>query len=362
MKKFTKIVLILAAVCMVFGSVITAAASSLGGRVPVRVALNDETFSRLFYRAFHHVPGRVHLWDDDYEFFDDDDDRDDYDDDGRDAYDDRDDYEDYEVYGGYNGYGYCYDYTDAHGHQERHHGISGSGVSNPVPDDGQQKTPEISEYQDRFSSESRFKELKVRADAAAVEIIEGSGDTFLYVTEATEYIEWSWKIDDDDTLEVYFRRKKGLGKLAAGQKSSACLIIPKDHSFQEIDLEGKAGVIYAGSLTTGKLEISSSASSIDIEDGSVGELEIDCKAGQATFSGTVERKLEADCEAGNVGLTLDGNKKDFNYEIEASMGNVTVGDVSYSGLKEKKELFHEGAGKTVELDCNMGVIDVRFEE
>lgn len=289
MKKFTKIVLILAAVCFAFGSAITVAASSLGGRVPVRVAMNDDTMEwwcrNVLYRMGHGT------------------------------------------YGGD-------DILVGHGHEEEHHG-------------------------DSFSAGADFTRLEIQTEGAQLEIAEGSGDSLLYVTDATEYVEWSQKADGD-TLELTFRRKKGFGVLPSEEKAYACLTIPKDHRFQTIELETSAGYINAGALTTGELKIDSKAGAVDMDSAHVQKLEIDCKAGAVTFMGTVESNLEADCNVGSVELFLEGEMSDFNYEIDANTGSVDIGDQSYSGLKKEKKLLHDGAAKTAELDCSVGSIRVEF--
>lgn len=323
MKKFTKMILIIAAVCFALGSVITVAASSLGGRVPVRVAMNDDTMEwwcrNVLYRVSHGT------------------------------------------YGGDNN-------LAVHGHEEEHHDSvkNGSSQSSALAsqsgggaDSQISGAPKYLEYQDSFSAGINFTRLEIKTEAAQLEIAEGPSDSFLYVTDATEYVEWSQKMDGD-TLELTFRRKKGLGVLPSGENAYACLIIPKDHHFQTIELEASAGYINAGVLTTGELKIDTEAGAVDMDSAHVQELEIDCEAGAVTFAGAVESKLEADCNVGSVELFLEGKMADFNYEIDANAGSVDIDDQSYSGLKKEKKLLHDGAAKMAELDCSMGSIRVEF--
>lgn len=63
---------------------------------------------------------------------------------------------------------------------------------------------------------------------------------------------------------------------------------------------------------------------------------MDCGAGSITASGTIERELDVDCGIGNVDVTLDGVESLYNYELQCGIGEITVGDSSYSGISEEK--------------------------
>lgn len=309
MKKFTKIILIIAAVCFALGAAMTVTASSLGGRVPVSVAMNDDTMEwwwrNVLYRVSHEA---------------------------------------------YRGNHSLPDY----GHEEEHHDLTGDGGIR------QSGTPVDLEYQDSLSVGDAVTRLEIKTEAAQLEITEGSGDGVLYVTDATEYVEWLQEIDGD-TMELTFRRKKGFGVLSAGEAAYACLVIPKDGQFQTIELDASAGYVNAAALAAEELKIDTEAGAVDVDSARVQELEIDCKAGEVNFRGVVESKLEADCNVGNVDLFLEGAASDFNYELDANTGSIDIDGQSYSGLKKEKKLLHEGAVKTAELDCSMGSVCVEFD-
>ena len=64
---------------------------------------------------------------------------------------------------------------------------------------------------------------------------------------------------------------------------------------------------------------------------------------------------------GAMELNLAGSEEDFNYTIEAAMGNVSVGGVDYSGIGQDRTIKNS-ADKNMNIECAMGNIEVDFEE
>ena len=63
---------------------------------------------------------------------------------------------------------------------------------------------------------------------------------------------------------------------------------------------------------------------------------------------------------GELKLTLVGTQTDFNYDLSCGMGELKVGDDSYNGLAQEKQI-NNNAAKNMELECAMGSIVVEFE-
>ena len=63
---------------------------------------------------------------------------------------------------------------------------------------------------------------------------------------------------------------------------------------------------------------------------------------------------------GDVKLTLAGPQTDFHYDLSSGMGVLNVGDDSYNGLAQEKQI-NNNASKNMELECAMGSVVVEFE-
>ncbi|MBR2401832.1 MAG: hypothetical protein IKB01_03530 [Lachnospiraceae bacterium] len=63
---------------------------------------------------------------------------------------------------------------------------------------------------------------------------------------------------------------------------------------------------------------------------------------------------------GDMTYDLEGSIKDHNYDVECAMGNVTVGNKSYSGIASDKKIDNN-SNSDFNLECSMGNISVSFE-
>jgi DUF4097 and DUF4098 domain-containing protein YvlB len=81
--------------------------------------------------------------------------------------------------------------------------------------------------------------------------------------------------------------------------------------------------------------------------------------GVAEFSGAVRGDIKAETSIGSIGLLVSGQKEDYNYIINCSVGSITVGGDTYSGLDAEKTIYNK-ANKDMELECSIGNIEVRF--
>lgn len=316
MKGFTKIVLILAAFSFLFGTAITVAAASLGGRMPEAVAIKNGWedgewffFSRGSSRHGEHNVRRS----DDVE----------------------------------------QDIREAQEYTQEKDGAAGEALYELEADMNI----------DAVMSSVGCSKVEISAEAVGLEIVEGDTDGAIYLMEAGNLVEWEQEVDDD-TLEITVRRKnKGFSSLSWDDDGAqAVLVIPAGEAFHEMKIQVGAGRVTAGPFTVSKLELDAGAGSIIVDSGEVQELSIDCEAGFIEYAGKIGQKLEADCQAGNVELYLTGHKKEFNYELEVSMGNIQIDGEAFTSIDTEKFLPYEGAVKKAELECEMGNIEIHFSE
>lgn len=310
MKGFTKVVLILAAFSFLFGTAITVAAAALGGRMP-REAVIDGRWEDGKWRL---------TYPDSFEYS---------------VHDDLKCVEEYDLE----------DELDI------------MSVEGEALYDVESDLDILAEM-----STSGCSKVELSVEAASVEIVEGKTYGSIYLTEAGEYIQCEQKVDDD-TLEITVRRKGGIKNISwEDGRAHAVLVIPAGEMFHEMELSVGAGNINADTITANKLDLEAGAGSITIHSGNVYELNIDCAAGSVEYNGTVEQELEADCQAGSIELYLAGCKEDFNYKLEVSMGNIEIDGETYRSFETEKHFNNEGAVKKAELECEVGNIQILFDE
>ena len=113
-------------------------------------------------------------------------------------------------------------------------------------------------------------------------------------------------------------------------------------------------------LTLKKLEADIDMGKVRIEDINAKSASLSCNMGEIIYSGEIEKTGEFECNMGNIEAALTGSEKDYNYDIECGMGNVTIGGGKISGLGASKKIDN-GGSKKLELDCDMGNIEISFE-
>ena len=122
-----------------------------------------------------------------------------------------------------------------------------------------------------------------------------------------------------------------------------------------------AGAAAVTTLSARELEVEIGAGQLVIEDSTLENADISVSMGQIRYQGTVTGDLDADCSMGQISLELNGKKEDHNYEVDCSMGEINLGGESYSGMGSSRTIDN-GSASSFELDCSMGNIDVRFKD
>lgn len=146
--------------------------------------------------------------------------------------------------------------------------------------------------------------------------------------------------------------------------------IPKDYRFSSVDMSLKRSkklyrrqdsdlVLIADALSADEINLEAKAGFIKINRGNAGELNAEAEAGAIEFSGTTTGDISAKCQAGAIELQLDGKKEDYDYDLRCKLGAIELGDEEIAVLKSKKQIDN-GSGKTMDLDCEVGAIEVDF--
>ena len=121
------------------------------------------------------------------------------------------------------------------------------------------------------------------------------------------------------------------------------IVIPKNMVFQEVDLEVGAGKADVANLK---------ANQVDIELG----------AGEVNVTGLDTKKFDAKTGAGKLYAELVGKQNDYSYELGWGIGQLKIGDSSYSGLGTEQNITNPGAERFADIECGVGEIIIKFQE
>lgn len=146
--------------------------------------------------------------------------------------------------------------------------------------------------------------------------------------------------------------------------------IPKDYRFSSVDIKLKRSrkiigktdsdvVLIADVLLADEMKLEAKAGLIKVNRGNAGELTLETEAGAVEFSGAATGDISAKCQAGAIELQLDGKKEDYDYDVRCKLGAIELGDEEIAVLGSKKKIDN-GSGKTMDLDCEVGSIEVDF--
>lgn len=128
----------------------------------------------------------------------------------------------------------------------------------------------------------------------------------------------------------------------------------------DAELDADMGSVKIGASVAAELEIDADMGTVEVDEAQIGRLKMEASMGSITFSGIVKGDIEAESDMGSIKLSLGQKETDFNYRISADMGNVSINGNDYSGLSKTKEI-QNGADQKMKLDSSMGNIEIFFE-
>lgn len=232
---------------------------------------------------------------------------------------------------------------------------------------------------EKYCLGDEIQNLKVEVSGCAL-TLEPSGDENYYV-EASN-IEKFQCYQEDGVL--YLKAVQPVGEWKDLSKESRKhiinLYVPESYSFENVEVNLGAGLMEMGTVTAQNVDMEVGAGQINVEklvaetcklevgmgeivlkDMQVETIQTDTGMGHLEMSGNISERAEVQCSMGAVEMYLDGSEEDYNYEVSAAMGSVSMGGNEYSGLSQEKRVDN-GADSTLQIDCSMGSIEVTFAD
>lgn len=185
---------------------------------------------------------------------------------------------------------------------------------------------------------SPFTDLKIEVDLAEVS-----------VTEGEDYgVELFW---EDEKCKLSYRLEDG--KLKVWNEKMG------DHLDR---MEGAQVIItLPASAELGEVDISTDLGSVTWEaPANARKVDLSTDLGSVICSGLLAGELEASSDLGSVELCLPGSREDFRWELEASMGQLSLdGETQSGGMGDL--LVTGGSGeRLVKASTDLGSVDVSF--
>ena len=205
--------------------------------------------------------------------------------------------------------------------------------------------------------------LEESADADFHVSTSGTSKVQCYVEENTLHVKAVVKtiIDDNPTAVIVVRVPAGISFDDLDMEIGAGTMKLGSVAAREIDLEVGAGQIIADSVQADSLNVNVAAGDAQVKSFQVKNLEAEVGMGNLYAKGNVSDHGELDCGMGNITLELFGEVTAFDYNVKCGLGKVKIGEETYSGLINEKALNH-GAGRTIEVECAMGNVEIIFAE
>ena len=178
-------------------------------------------------------------------------------------------------------------------------------------------------------------------DIHSIDVDMGLGDITIR-SEGSEFI-----VNANDVWGFEIKENSGSLKIETGSHnfisgssdSSLEIIVPKDYVLDSLTVEVGVGKCVIEDIDTVKADF----------DTGVGEL---------NCTGLTAGKCKFDSGIGAVSVSFKGSISDYSIALDKGIGSATINGESYSESTHK----NKGAKNTIDLDCGIGGIDIKFED
>lgn len=125
-----------------------------------------------------------------------------------------------------------------------------------------------------------------------------------------------------------------------------------------LKIDADSGEISITGVTADRGELYADMGRIDGKDMETNGLKVESNSGEVVLRGKLFGLTDISCDMGSVTVDPGAPKDQFNYELNADMGSVTVGGDDFSG----NVAINNGSAKnTLKIKTDMGSINVNFD-
>ncbi len=141
--------------------------------------------------------------------------------------------------------------------------------------------------------------------------------------------------------------------------AGAASLMLKGLQADEVELENGACDVRIDGIRAGSLQIENGAAALRADNVTADYLELANGVGAVELAGKINREAEISNGMGDVRLVLSGNEKDYNYQVESALGEVTIGEGSFSALACDHYIDNQAPGE-ITVENGMGEVNILF--
>lgn len=162
---------------------------------------------------------------------------------------------------------------------------------------------------------------------------------------------------EENILNLYFPREYVL-ESAEIELGAGSIEAEKLHVY-DLNITVEAGKMAIDTLISDKADLSVGAGMLTIGNGELKNADLSVDVGNMIFNGNIQGNADIECAVGNMQMILQGDVKDFNYELQCMAGNILLNGEKHSGVNEGMSIDN-AASKQMDLDCAMGNMKIEF--
>lgn len=141
------------------------------------------------------------------------------------------------------------------------------------------------------------------------------------------------------------------------------ILVPVENSLREADIELDAAALTMEDFQADKLDVSVGAGQFHT-DGIItaDEIKVEVGTGEMRVGDLVSDKIDLECGLGSMDIRISGSQADYSYEVSCGMGEIRIGEDTYSSLADEKKVQNSGSRGNLDVSCGMGAVTVEFTE
>lgn len=129
---------------------------------------------------------------------------------------------------------------------------------------------------------------------------------------------------------------------------------------KEIEIDAAAGTVTADKIAADAVSLEIDAASVRIDELIVKrEAELQINVGEMIIGYYDGPRLDVECDMGSIKVVCEGNKNDYNYNLECGVGEIWINEEIYSGIGEDTRV-NNGGERSIQAECGMGEILLEF--
>lgn len=192
-----------------------------------------------------------------------------------------------------------------------------------------------------------------------------NGDTFRIEGSVPDNIKFQtsvkdgkWTIKDDTKIG----KISIFGFPISKHDYKVTIYIPSNINLDKIKIDVGACKLEAETLEAKKVDINVGAGEFTVNKLISDSNNIDCGVGKIQINSSTFNNSSIKCGVGEITMKVNGNQNNYNYEIDSAIGDINIGNNSYSGIGSNKQIKNNNTDNLLKVDCGIGSVTVNFEE